>query len=72
MSLIIQLRKRDLSARARHLRTNRGFVCNATDDGGIAAKHTGTMRNPASTSTAAEDRDRFRASVTLSRSTPRA
>ena len=33
MSAIIKLRKRDLSARARHVRTNLGFVYDAADEG---------------------------------------
>ena len=34
-SVIMQLRKRDLLAHARHIRTNMGFVYGATDDGTI-------------------------------------
>ena len=35
ISVIMQLQKRDLSARARHIRTNLGFVYDAIDDGDI-------------------------------------
>ena len=59
-----QLHKRDLSARARHVRTNLGFVYDAIDDGDVIVTHIRTMENPANTFTAAENRDRFRASVT--------
>ena len=52
-----------MSARARHIRTNLGFVYDAIDDGDIAIQHVRTMENPANTFTAAENRDRFRASV---------
>ena len=65
MSVIMQLHKRDLSARARHVRTNLGFVYDAIDDGDIDVRHIRTMENPANTFTAAENRDRFCASVTL-------
>jgi hypothetical protein len=64
MSVIMQLHKRDLSARTRHVRTNLGFVYDAIDDGDIIVTHIRTMENPANTFTAAENRDRFRASVT--------
>ena len=65
MSAIMQLHKRNLTARARHVRTNLGFVYDATDDKGIVAQHVHTVKNPANTLTATENRDRFRASVTV-------
>ena len=60
----MQLHKREFSARACQVRTNLGFVYDATDDGDIIVTHIRTMENPANTFTAAENRDRFRASVT--------
>ena len=65
MSVITQLHKRDLSARARHVRTNLGFVYDAIDDRDIAVQHVRTVKNPANTLTTAENRDRFRASRTV-------
>ena len=65
MSAIMQLHKLNLSARARHVRTNLGFVHDATDDKNIVVQHVLTMKNPANMFTAAENRDRFRASVTV-------
>lgn len=65
ISAIKQLHKRNLSSCVRHIRTNLGFVCDATDDGGIVVEHTRTMKSPANTFTATENHDRFRASVTI-------
>ena len=64
-SVIMQLRKRDLSARTRHVHTNLGSVYDAIDAGKIVVQHVATMQNPANTLTVAESQDRFRASVTL-------
>ena len=63
-SAIMQLQKHDLSAHARHIRTNIWFIHSATDGGDIAVQHIRTTQNPANTPTATENRDRFRASVT--------
>ena len=65
MSAIMQLHMRNLSARARHARTNLGFVYDAADDKDIVVQHAHTMKNPANTFTAAENHDRFRASATV-------
>ena len=46
MSVIMQLQKRDLLARARHISKHLGFVHDATDDCDIAARHIRTMQNP--------------------------
>ena len=70
MSVIMQLHKRDLSARARHIRTNLGFDYGDIDDGDIVVQHVRTMQNPTNTFTAAENHDRFHASVPASRVMP--
>ena len=57
MSVIMQLQKRDLSARARHIRTNLGFVYGVTDNGDINVQHIRTMRNPDSMFATPENRD---------------
>ena len=64
MSVIRQLQKRDFLALVRHVRTNLGFVYDATDDGDITVQHIHAMKNPANMFTAAENRDRFRGSAT--------
>ena len=65
MSVIIQLHKQDLPARARHVCTDLGSVYDTIDDKDIAVQHVHTMKNPSSTSTAAESHDRFRAPATV-------
>ena len=65
MSVIMQLHKRDFSARTRHVSTNLGFVNDAIDDGDIIVQHVHTMKNPTSTFTATENRDRSDTSTTL-------
>ena len=57
MSVITQLHRPDLSAHARHVHTNLGFVYNTIDDKHIVVQHVRTMENPANTLTAAENRD---------------
>ena len=53
------------AARTRHIRTNLDFVYDAIGDGDIVVQHVRTMNNLANTLTVAENRDRFRTSITV-------
>ena len=64
-SVIAQLKRRDLTARSRHIRVHLGFVYDAVDGREISVKFIRSNRNPANALTAAEDRDRFARSVDL-------
>ena len=62
-ALVYAMRKRDLTSRSRHVRVHLGFCYDILDAGETYIEHVGTMRNPANTFTAAEDRDRLARSV---------
>ena len=64
-SAILFLRGRDLSARARHIRCQLGFLYDALDSGELVLHHVPSKFNPANTLTAAEDEDRFRRSLAM-------
>ena len=58
-SVIAQLRKRDLSARSRHIRVQLGFVYDALDSGEIEIRYVRSAANPANQLTAPEVADRL-------------
>ena len=62
-SAIIFLRRRDLSARARHIRVHLGFIYDAIDSGCFHFRFVRSKQNPANSLTAAEDEERFYRSV---------
>ena len=62
-SAIVFLRRRDLSARARHIRVHLGFVYDAIDSGCFHFRYVRSKQNPANSLTAAEDEERFYRSV---------
>ena len=62
-SCIVFLQHRDLSARARHIRVQLGFVYDALDSGIVELRYVPTKQNPANTLTAAEDAPRFLNSI---------
>ena len=63
MSVLLQLRKRDLTSRSRHIRVHIGFVVDAVESGEIRLEHVRSAVNPANTLTAAEDVARFVRSI---------
>ena len=58
-SAIAQLLLRDLSSRSHHIRTNLGFICEATDNSDIRVEYIRSEMNPANTHTTTENRSRF-------------
>ena len=62
-SVLLQLKRRDLSARSRHIRVHLGFIFDALEANEIDAQFVRSGENPANAMTAAEDRDRFARSV---------
>ena len=62
-SVLLQLKRRDLSARSRHIRVHLGFIFDALEANEIDARFVRSGENPANAMTAAEDRDRFARSV---------
>ncbi|KAH8066237.1 hypothetical protein JL722_654 [Aureococcus anophagefferens] len=62
-SVIAQLRKRDLSARSRHIRVQLGFIYDALDSGEVEIRYVRSAANPANQLTA-EVADRLRAPST--------
>ena len=65
MSVIMQLQKRDLSARAHYIRTNLDSVYDATDEGGVLVQHIRTMTNQTNKFAVAENSGRLRTSATI-------
>ena len=63
MSVLLQLRKRDLTSRSRHIRVHIGFVVDAVESGKIRLEHVRSAVNPANALTAAEDVARFVRSI---------
>ena len=59
------LQEQGPSARTRHIRTNLDFVYDTTDNDDIVAQHVHTTKNQTNQFTAANNRDRLRASATI-------
>ena len=59
MTLLLTLRRRDLSAHTRHTRVNLGFMMDAADAGHVIYDFASSADQVADIMTAAEDPDRF-------------
>lgn len=62
-SVLLQLKRQDLSARSRHIRVHLGLIFDALEANEIDAQFIRSGENPSNAMTAAEDRDRFARSV---------
>ena len=69
-SVILQLRKRDLRQRTRHIRVHLGFLIDAIENGEIVVEHVPTAGNAANTLTVAENAVRFARSFNVLHGAP--